>query len=150
MRRSALLLALLAGCATTETMTKIMGGWQGEHIDAVVKQWGYPNEERNFRGKLLYVWNNTSSTIIPGFYSSTTTGGVRAQASPATNSVTVTGAQQTFGSGFGGGVVTEQCTRILEIDANGIVKEGTFQGDGCCAVAIAGRCASWVNPRKPL
>lgn len=131
-------------------MTKILDGWQGEHIDEVVKQWGYPNEERNFRGKLLYVWNNTSSTIIPGFATATTSGGARIQASPATRSVTVAGSQTTVGTGFGGGVITEQCTRVLQVDERGIVIEGTFSGEGCCAVAIAGRCASWINPRKPF
>lgn len=144
------LVLMLAACATAPTMNAILSGWTGEHIDEVVRQWGYPNEERNFRGKLLYVWNDTSTVIVPAFSSATTTGGIRAQASPATGSVTVGGSQSTYGSSIGGGVVTQQCTRILEVDPNGIIKEGTYSGEGCCVMAIAGRCASWVNPRRPL
>lgn len=126
--------ALLAGCATT-TMDSIMQSWHGEHIDAVVKRWGYPNAERDFRGRKLYVWNDSGTYIVPSFGSATTTIS-RGQAT-------------TTGTAIGGGTVSGQCERVLEVDQAGKVIASQWGGNNCCVMAIAGHCAQLQNPARP-
>lgn len=132
------IIALLAGCATG-TMDRIMTSWQGEHIDRVVERWGYPNAERNFRGKTLYVWNESSTYVLPSY--STTTGTVsRAGPGMAFYSGTTTT--------MPGGPITGVCERILEVDSAGRVVAWQWEGNNCCAMTVAGRCAAWPNPAR--
>ena len=67
-------------------MSRVMGSWQGENIDTVIKYWGYPNDEKNIAGhKLLYWYHNQSPQYV-----------------------------QT--SAYTGTVTQGYCTRILEVD----------------------------------
>lgn len=138
MRATAALLVgtLLTGCASS-TMNRVMSSWEGEHIDTVVRQWGYPSAEREFRGRKLYVWGDSGAYIIPS--QSTTSGTVD---DPRTGAFTA----NTFT--VGGGVVPASCTRVLEVDADGIVRSWQWQGNNCCVMTVAGHCASLPNPRR--
>lgn len=137
--RAALLALLLTGCATS-TMDSIMNSWQGEHIDQVVKRWGYPNAEREFRGRRLYVWNDSGTYIVPSFGSSSAT---VTRTGPGTATVT--------GTSFsvGGGTISGRCERILEVDPAGKVVATQWGGNDCCVMAVAGHCATLANPARP-
>jgi len=128
--------ALLVGCATT-TMDRIMKSWQGEHIDQVVARWGYPNAEREFRGRKLYVWNDGGAYVFPSYTSTT---GTVTRVGPGVAAVS----SQTFG--IGGGTISGQCERTLEIDSAGKVVSWQWAGNDCCVMAVSGRCAQLANP----
>lgn len=131
--------ALLTSCATT-TMGTIMQSWRGEHIDRVVERWGYPNAERDFRGRKLYIWNDGGTYIVPSFGS-------------ASGSAVATGARTTSvyatTTSIGGGAIQGVCERVLEVDPTGKVVGTQWQGNDCCVMAVAGRCATWANPARP-
>ena len=40
------------------TMNKVMDSWNGEHIDSVIDNWGYPSNEKTVAGRNLYIWDN--------------------------------------------------------------------------------------------
>lgn len=116
-----------------------MRSWEGEHIDRVVARWGYPNAERDFRGRKLYIWNESSSYIMPSFSS---TSGSAIVTSPRTASI------YTTTTGIGGGAVQGVCERVLEVDPTGKIVSWQWGGNNCCVMAVAGRCASWSNPAR--
>lgn len=127
MRLVALSIALLTGCATA-TMDRVMRSWVGEHIETVVKQWGYPNAEREFRGRKLYVWNDSGSYIIPSHSIATGTTAPRASI---------------------GYAIPGACERLLEVDDHGMVRAWQWQGNNCCVMAVSGHCGSLPNPNRP-
>ena len=45
------------------TMEKIMGSWNGEHIDSVIDKWGYPTSEKKFREHSLYIWDSGNTLV---------------------------------------------------------------------------------------
>lgn len=141
---------LVAACSSTGTMRAILDSWSGEHIDAVVQQWGYPNEERQFRGRTLYVWHLTQQATIPSTTTTTRRIDATAVASPISGRVYVSGDDTSTSTTFGGGTITATCTRTIEVNADGIVVASEAQGNGCCVMAIAGICKSWINPRRPF
>lgn len=132
----------LAGCATTinETMNGIMSSWQGEHIDQVVARWGYPNEQREFEGRKLYVWRDSQSLVLPGH--STTTGSAYAYGRSATYYGTTTTTPPT--------VLHGQCERTLEVDQHSRVARWQWAGNNCCIMAVGGRCGNWPNPLRNI
>ncbi|MCM1004639.1 MAG: hypothetical protein NC408_09925 [Candidatus Gastranaerophilales bacterium] len=82
-------------------ISKVMGSWQGEHIDTVFKYWGYPNDEKTIAGhKLLYWYHNQSPQYI--------------QTSASTSTVT-----QSY------------CTRILEINEHNKVTSWQYERNSC-------------------
>jgi hypothetical protein len=112
-----LTLILLTGCSTTKTMNRIMSSWEGEHIDKVVAQWGYPDEEKEFRGKTLYIWQLNKSVYVP--QSSTTTANIYGNSIHANTATS------------GGYVLNGSCTRILEVDKSGYVSGWQWGGNNC-------------------
>lgn len=108
---------LLAGCSTTQTMQNIMSSWEGAHIDDVVAQWGYPNFERDFRGKKLYIWEYRKSGFIPK--TSQTNVNVYGNTAYANTQE------------YGGYAISGVCTRILEVGDDGIVKSWSYEGNNC-------------------
>ncbi|MEQ1589522.1 MAG: hypothetical protein ABL902_04110 [Gallionella sp.] len=63
----------LPACSTTQTMQGIMSSWEGANISEVASQWGYPDEEREFQGKKLYIWQHNKSAYIPQSTNTTAT-----------------------------------------------------------------------------
>lgn len=135
MTRKALVLAAgpLAGCATA-TMDRVMSSWEGEHIDTVVKQWGIPTGEREFRGRKFYVWDTVGSAVVPS--SSTTTGSVGPGGTFSATTTTV-----------GGGVISQSCQRMIGVDSQDRVSSWQWSGNGCCVMTVAGFCATLPNPK---
>ena len=128
----ALFVAALAGCSTTATMDGIMQSWQGANIESVVQQWGYPSEEREFRGRKLYIWNYSKTGFVPGI--ATTTGSLSPSGTFSAQTVTT-----------GGGVIRGDCSRILEVDSSGTVVKWQWNGNNC-PFAEAFEYAKWRNP----
>lgn len=120
MRKFVLATSLLAlsGCATTSVMNGIMSSWEGSNIDAVVAQWGYPGEQREFNGKKLYVWHHNKSAYIPA--TTNTTGTINPYGGLNVTSTTT-----------GGHAIYGACDRILEVDGSGNVVRWEWQGSNC-------------------
>lgn len=121
--------AALTGC-TNSTMKSIMSSWEGEHIDSVIEQWGFPNEEKEIAGHKLYVWYRGRSFYVPA--TSTTTGYVYGNSFSANTST------------FGGYPVHAYCTRILEVDDSGHVTRWQWEGNDCPCMEIF-EYAHWRN-----
>ena len=107
------------------TMDGIMGSWQGAPLDAVIAQWGYPDQEQVIAGHKLYRWYYTKSAVMP----STTTG-------------TVTQFGSINATTYGGGTVVGNCTRTLEVDEHNIVIRTEWKGNNC-PFAEAFEYSSW-------
>ena len=146
MIRIAALALLLTGCATVDTMNYIMGSWEGENVAEVTRAWGYPNEERTFQGRKIYVWTDSQITSMPGLTTNTTRTSVAVAAGPGQINANVK--QNSVGSIIGGGPQSYTCIRTLEVDDKEIVRGWGSQGNGCCFAAIGGQCAAWINPKK--
>jgi len=110
-------LLFLTGCATTQVMNGIMSSWVGSNIDEVVVQWGYPHEQRDFRGKTLYVWNRNTTLTMP--QTTSTTANMYGNTIYANSTTT------------GGNTTHWSCQRILEVDKNDIVVSYQWGGNNC-------------------
>ena len=137
MRKAIFVLSLLAlsGCATTSVMNGIMSSWDGENIEAVTAQWGYPDEQREFNGKKLYVWHHNK-----GFYMPATTN--------TTGTVNPYGGFKATSTTTGGHAVSGACDRILEVDGSGTVTKWQWQGNNCPFME-AMEYKSWRNKARP-
>ena len=111
------LLVLLSSCSTTKTMDGIMSSWEGSNINDVVVQWGYPDEEREFEGRKLYIWNHNKSAYIPE--TTTTTGSVYGNTVQATS------------TSSGGYAIQGSCQRILEVNEESTVVSWQWSGNNC-------------------
>jgi hypothetical protein len=110
--------ALLAGCSGgMGTMDGIMDSWAGAPLDAVIAQWGYPDQEQTIAGRKLYRWFYTKGVAVPATSRSTIT--------RSGNTATVNT------TSYDGGVVVGDCTRTLEVDARNIVIRSQWQGNNC-------------------
>ena len=99
---------VLASCSGgAGTMDGIMNSWQGASLDAVIAQWGYPDQEQVIAGHKLYRWFYTKTASLPA----TTTGTVNQIGNTAFMNATT----------YGGGTVVGNCTRTLEVDEHNIV-----------------------------
>lgn len=111
----------LAGCGTTKLMNGIMSSWDGATLDEVVQQWGYPTSVQDFRGNKLYRWEYTKSAYIP---QTTTVNATSYQTGAITN---FNGTATTAG----GHTFSGSCTRILEVNPQGIVIHWQWEGNNC-------------------
>jgi hypothetical protein len=109
---------VLSSCATRSVMDGIMSSWEGTNIDSVVAQWGYPDEQREFNGKKLYVWHHNK-----GFYMPATTN--------TTGTVSSTGQFNARSTTTGGHAISGGCDRILEVDRSGTVTSWQWRGNNC-------------------
>jgi hypothetical protein len=105
--RALLLLALLGLAACSGgfgTMDRVMRSWEGAPLDAVIAQWGYPQQEQTIAGHKLYRWFYTKNFAMPA----TTTGTVTAVGNTAFVNTTTTG----------GGIIRGDCVRTLDWSGN--------------------------------
>ena len=110
-------LLTIAGCSITDTMNGIMSSWVGSNIEEVVSQWGYPHEQREFRGRTLYVWNTNTTLTMPK--TTNTTANVIGNTVYAQSTTT------------GGNSTQWSCQRILEVDDKGRVLAYQWSGNNC-------------------
>jgi hypothetical protein len=125
MRAIALLLMLLAGCATTSG--DIQGArdtWQGASYDDVVSRWGAPHRHTTLSdGSYVYTWEAESTGSGGHFYPSFGLFG-------GSGGIGI-GTAMLIGGGGGGDLV--RCDRTL-VFRNGRVADQTWQGEpGFCS-----------------
>lgn len=131
---STILAFTLTGCGSLDSGEgRILESWKGAHIDQVFRHWGLPQRQAKLSdGSTLYEWGNTQSYTLPG----STTGTVNTIGNTAYINAQTTGPT----------TISGECTRSLIANADGTVIEGSARGNNCCFLAIAGYCASLLNP----
>ena len=113
-------------------MDRIMSSWKGASLDEVMRQWGYPHEERVIAGKRLYIWNRQTTTALPAIASSTGTSTLVGNTVFHSGTTTVAG----------GGTSGWNCTRILEVNAQNRVVGWQWDGNNCPFME-AGPYSNW-------
>ncbi|MGE0643102.1 MAG: hypothetical protein AB7P24_05485 [Nitrospira sp.] len=108
---------ICSACSTTGTMQGIMSSWEGANISEVVSQWGYPDEEREFQGKKLYIWQHNKSAYIP----------------QTTNTMATAYGNTIYAQSQSAGdyVLHGNCVRVLEINGGGTVTSWQWKGNNC-------------------
>lgn len=98
-------------------MNEIMSSWAGSDIEAVLAQWGDPQEVLEFKENKIYVWNHMTAQTAPKIRIRTTS---------------VSGNSGSSGSTSTGGSTTYvNCQRRLEVNAQDQVVDWQWNGDGC-------------------
>lgn len=98
-----LVLALFfAGGCTQRAMNSAIASWKDQPVKDVIAAWGQPSEELKVSGKHLYIWNNFDGILL----------------APAMKRPAVL-------------PDTDYCTRLLEVDRNGKVISGNWDGTDC-------------------
>ncbi|MSN24476.1 MAG: hypothetical protein GJV46_01270 [Geobacter sp.] len=97
----AFVLPITGGCAT-QAMNRAIASWQNQPISAAIAEWGAPSEELKVSGKHLYLWNNYDDVLLP-----------RSSQRPTHKPD------------------TKYCTRLLEVDGDGKVIFGGWEGSDC-------------------
>lgn len=118
------------------TMATVMDSWKGCHIDQVIEQWGYPEEEKTIAGHKLYIWR-TERTSTSSEYSETRT---HSDKKGRTYYTTDT---------YGGGTELFTTERIIEVDDNNIVVKGQWSGNDL-PFTFMGIAKKWLNPTYEL
>lgn len=127
------IMLIFTGCSTKEFMNAVMESWVGYSLDDVIRQWGYPTDEKNIAGKRLVYWSNSRSVFIPQTSNST---------------VNLYGNNAYINStSYGGGYQNYYCNRILEIDKNNKVAGWQWDGNNC-PFGYSGKYKSWVNSKN--
>ena len=127
-------IVFVSGCASTGgAEDRILGSWQGVHIEQVFRHWGLPARQATLSdGKTLYEWSHGQTVTLPGSTTGTVTvSGGTAYVNAQTRAPTA---------------VTGECTRTFVAGGDGKVAEGYSRGNNCCVMAVAGYCASLLNP----
>ena len=106
-----------AAYAWENYMDRCIKSWIGYPLDALIKQWGYPDEEKNFAGKKLYVW------IDYDYDTNTNAGGF------SVSSTDRKGRETVFS--VGGEAVVDYCKKTIEVNENNIIINGSWKGNDC-------------------
>ena len=106
-----------------------MSSWEGAPLDAVIAQWGYPDQEQVIAGRKIYRWHYRKSVGLPA----TTTGTV---------TPTIGGGAYVNTTTTGGGTLHGDCTRIVEVNEKNIVVRWQWSGNNC-PFADMGEYANW-------
>ena len=120
----------VTACSSDEFMNTAMQSWVGYSLDDVIKQWGYPKDEKTFGGKKLLYWPNNTAIYIPQTYS--------------TNVNYYVNTAYTNTTSYGGGYQNFYCNRILEVDKNNKIIGYQWEGNNC-PTRYAGKYKKWVN-----
>lgn len=122
MRRliSAVVLTLLAGCATTAKYEENLQGWIGKPEQDLVRAWGAPNSVYATGGIKFLTYAKTRQGYVPGMTPSY-------QTQVIGNTVVSTPV-----GGSPGHAYTRQCDTTFEVSA-GVVSSYRFEGNACKA-----------------
>lgn len=112
------LLLISASAYAFETyMDKCVKSWIGYSLDDLIKQWGYPDEEKSIAGKKLYIW------VDYDYDTETNSGGI------AISKTDKKGRETVFS--MGGEAVVDYCKKTIEADENNIIINGSWKGNNC-------------------
>jgi len=98
-------------------MDKCIKSWIGYPLDNLIKQWGYPDEEKNIAGKKLYVW------VDYDYDTNTNSGGFKISSTDKKGRETV--------FSLGGDTAVEYCKKTIEVDNSNIITNGSWKGNNC-------------------
>ena len=120
----------LSASAWETFMDKCIKTWIGYPLDSLIKQWGYPDEEKNIAGKKLYVW------VDYDYDTDTNVGGISISKTDKKGRETV--------FSMGGETVVNYCKKTIETDENNVIINGSWKGNNC-PVLYGGRL---MNPQN--
>lgn len=131
-----LLTLFVGGCASLEAgESRIIDSWRGSHLDQVMRHWGIPDRQAQLSdGTTLYQWGHSQTYFLPG----STAGKATVIGNTAYISTQTTSAR----------AISGECTRYLIAHSDGGIVDGGARGNNCCIMAIAGHCASLLNPSR--
>lgn len=98
-------------------MDRCIKSWIGYPLDTMIKQWGYPDEEKNVAGKKLFIW------IDYDYNNSRNIGGVSISSTDKKGNETV--------FSMGGENIVDFCKKTIETDENNIIINGSWKGNSC-------------------
>ena len=98
-------------------MDKSIKSWIGYPLDALIKQWGYPDEEKSIAGKKLYIW------IDYDYDTDINAGGI------SISSTDKKGRETVFS--MGGEPVVNYCKKTMEINEHNVITNGSWKGNNC-------------------
>lgn len=113
---------LLSGCATSANYQQQLMQWHGARAQDLVNAWGYPEASIKMpNGDTVYMYSRKQSYTQPSY---------------PTPTFTVTGAP-IYGIGYnqmyGGQTISLTCRTWFEFNAQGIIVDTRFEGNGCIA-----------------
>ena len=110
---------LISSCvyAWETYMDKCIKSWIGYPLDALIKQWGYPDEEKTITGKNIYIW------IDYDYDTETTVSGLSISKTDNKGRETVIS--------MGGEAAVHYCKKTIEVDENNIIVNGSWKGNNC-------------------
>ena len=119
-------ICLLTACASTQNYEQILSQWQGENIQQLINNWGYPDAAIKLpNGHSVYMYTRQSSYITPPTPAMTPTI-INVPGTPM--------AATTYnGSFIGGQTIMLYCRTWFETDPKGIIVNYRFQGNNCVA-----------------
>ena len=98
-------------------MDRCIKSWIGYPLDAIIKQWGYPDEEKNVAGKKLFIW------IDYDYNNNRNSGGISISSTDKKGNETV--------FSVGGENIADFCKKTIETDENNIIINGSWKGNSC-------------------
>ena len=101
-------------------MNKALSSWVGYPINAVIKSWGYPDNQQTIAGQNIYIWeerHTSQNSTYERSYLKTDKKG------------------RTYVDSYtsGGGTMEFYCKRILEVDSENKVSGFSYKGNSCPA-----------------
>lgn len=123
----AILVALLASCATTQNFATAVQSWNGAKQDMLYRVWGYPVKTRklnNGHSLLMYrrdIRGTTPTTVTPATRTVTRDGWGNKQITETPAIVT------------GGEAYKIHCFTYFEVNTRGIIVNTSFRGQACTA-----------------
>ena len=106
--------ALLAGCATTMSMSEAMDSWKGAPLSEVVTRWGPPTSSTPLQDRTIHTWTRAKRVATQRTTDRTVLYGLGEQA-----------------KGIDVDMAQVECMRQLVVDPTGIVVGGDWSGNNC-------------------
>lgn len=117
---------LLVGCLTVALsvsagepyMDKALSSWVGYPIEAIIKHWGYPDNQQTIAGKNIYIWEDRTTSQEDTYQRSY----VKTDKKGRTYVDSYTS---------GGGTYDYYCRKIIEVDSNNKISGYSYKGNSC-------------------
>jgi len=154
---ASILLAMLAGCATTAGYEALLQTWVGDSTDHLVSSWGVPQQEyRQNGGGTVLQYSRSGQIVLPGMTT------YQAQTSYTNGSVSAVGSNGNMVNGTYDGttttyvphtsdptVIATRCVTRFTADARGRITNWAWEGNSCRAVAPKKTVVAAATPAQP-